>query len=76
MQCTKDQGAEVWGGMGFAVNGHIKLNGNNVLRLKSYAPEVGKVVKVKLETSAGNVAGLHTIRYGYNCGKSMGNTNI
>ena len=58
MQCTKDQGAEVWGGMGFAVNGHINFNGNNVLRLKSYAPEVGKVVKVKLETSAGNVAGL------------------
>ena len=58
MQCTKDQGAEVWGGMGFAVNGQINFNGNNVLRLKSYAPEVGKVVKVKLETSAGNVAGL------------------
>jgi hypothetical protein len=58
MQCTKDQGAEVWGGMGFAVDGHINFNGNNVLRLKSYAPEVGKVVKVKLETSAGNVSGL------------------
>ena len=58
MQCTKDQGAEVWGGMGFAVNGLINFNGNNVLRLKSFAPEVGKVVKVKLETSAGNVAGL------------------
>ena len=26
--------------------------------LKSYAPETGKVVKVKLETSAGNVDGL------------------
>jgi len=58
MQCTKDQGAEVWGGMGFAVDGFINFNGNNVLRLKSYAPEAGKVVKVKLETSAGNVAGL------------------
>ena len=58
MQCTKDLGAEVWGGMGFAVDGFINFNGNNVLRLKSYAPEAGKVVKVKLETSAGNVAGL------------------
>ena len=58
MQCTKDQGAEVWGGMGFAVDGHINFNGNNVLRLMSYAPEAGKVVKVKLETSAGNVSGL------------------
>ena len=58
MQCTKDQGAEVWGGMGFSVDGHINFNGNNVLRLNSYAPEVGKVVKVKLETSAGNVSGL------------------
>ena len=58
MQCTKDQGAEVWGGMGFAVDGFINFNGNNILRLKSYAPEAGKVVKVKLETSAGNVAGL------------------
>ena len=58
MQCTKGQGAEIWGGMGFAVNGYINFNGNNVLRLKSYAPEAGKVVKVKLETSAGNVDGL------------------
>ena len=58
MQCTKDAGAETWGGMGFAVNGVINFNGTNQIRLQSYAPETGKVVKVKLETSAGNVAGL------------------
>ncbi len=58
MQFTKDDGAETWGGMGFAVNGVINFNGTNQIRLQSYAPETGKVVKVKLETSAGNVAGL------------------
>ena len=58
MQFTKDAGAETWGGMGFAVNGVINFNGTNQIRLQSYAPEAGKVVKVKLETSAGNVAGL------------------
>ena len=38
MQCTKDQGAEVWGGMGFAVDGFINFNGNNVLKTKILCP--------------------------------------
>ena len=58
MQCTKTEGAEVWGGMGFAVNGIINFNGTNQIKLNSYAPEAGKVVKVKLETIEGNVDGL------------------
>jgi len=58
-QFTKDSGAEVWAGSGFGVGGgHINFNGTNVLRIKSYAPAAGKTVKIKLETSAGNVAGL------------------
>ena len=53
----KNLGAEVWGGMGIAVD-IIDFNGASQIQIKSYAPEVGKVVKVKLETSAGNVSGL------------------
>ena len=58
MQFTKTDGAEVWGGMGFAVNGVINFNGTNQIKINSYAPEAGKVVKVKLETIEGNVDGL------------------
>jgi hypothetical protein len=58
MQFTKTDGAEVWGGMGFAVNGVINFNGTNQIKINSYAPEAGKVVKVKLETVEGNVDGL------------------
>ena len=58
MQFTKTEGAEVWGGMGFAVDGIINFNGTNQIKINSYAPEVGKVVKVKLETVEGNVDGL------------------
>ena len=58
MQFTKTDGAEVWGGMGFAVNGMINFNGTNQIKINSYAPEAGKVVKVKLETIEGNVDGL------------------
>ena len=58
MQFTKTEGAEVWGGMGFAVNGVINFNGTNQIKLNSYSPEAGKVVKVKLETAEGNVDGL------------------
>ncbi len=58
-QFTKNSGAEVWAGSGFGVNGgHINFNGTNVLRIKSYAPAAGKIVMVKLETSAGNQEGL------------------
>ncbi len=45
MQFTKTDGAEVWGGMGFAVNGMINFNGTNQIKINSYAPEAGKVVK-------------------------------
>mgnify|MGYP001274576627 FL=1 len=58
MQFTKTDGAEVWGGMGFAVDGIINFNGTNQIKINSYAPEAGKVVKVKLETVEGNVDGL------------------
>ena len=58
MQFTKTEGAEVWGGMGFAVDGIINFNGTNQIKINSYAPEAGKVVKVKLETVEGNVDGL------------------
>ena len=58
MQFTKTDGAEVWGGMGFAVDGIINFNGTNQIKINSYAPEAGKVVKVKLETIEGNIDGL------------------
>ena len=58
MQFTKTDGAEVWGGMGFAVDGIINFNGTNQIKINSYAAEAGKVVKVKLETIEGNVDGL------------------
>ena len=58
MQFTKTDGAEVWGGMGFAVDGIINFNGTNQIKINSYAPEAGKVVKVKLETVEGNIDGL------------------
>ena len=58
MQFTKTEGAEVWGGMGFAVDGIINFNGTNQIKINSYAPEAGKVVKVKLETVEGNIDGL------------------
>ena len=57
LQFVKDEGAEVWGGMGIAVD-IIDFDGASQIQIKSYAPEAGKVVKVKLETSAGNVSGL------------------
>ena len=58
MQFSKTDGAEVWGGMGFAVDGIINFNGTNQIKINSYAPEAGKVVKVKLETAEGNIDGL------------------
>jgi hypothetical protein len=58
MQTTKPVGAETWGGTGFGVNGSINFNGTNQIRMKSFAPQAGAVVKVKLETVEGNVAGL------------------
>ena len=52
---VKGQGAETWAGSGFGIEGgYINFNGTNVLRIKSYSPEAGKIVMVKLETSAGN----------------------
>ena len=58
MQTTKPAGAETWGGTGFGVNGSINFNGTNQIRMKSYAPQAGAIVKVKLETVEGNVDGL------------------
>ena len=58
MQTTKPIGAESWGGTGFGVNGSINFNGTNQIRMKSFAPQAGAVVKVKLETVEGNVDGL------------------
>ena len=58
MQTTKPVGAETWGGTGFGVNGSINFNGTNQIRMKSFAPQAGAVVKVKLETVEGNVDGL------------------
>ena len=58
MECVNDAGAETWGGMGFEVDVIDFTGTSSQIRLKSYSPETGKVVKVKLETSAGNVAGL------------------
>ena len=58
MECVKDDGAETWGGMGFEVDVIDFTGTSSQIKLKSYSPEVGKVVKVKLETSAGNVDGL------------------
>jgi hypothetical protein len=58
MQTTKPAGAETWGGTGFGIDGSINFNGTNQIRMRSYAPQAGAVVKVKLETIAGNEAGL------------------
>ena len=41
LQFVKDEGAEVWAGMGFAVD-IIDFNGSSQIHIKSYAPEAGK----------------------------------
>lgn len=57
LEFNKGQGAEVWAGMGFTID-VLEFNDQTSFQLKSYSPEVGKVIKVKLETVQGNVAGL------------------
>ena len=43
--------------MGFTID-VLEFNDQTSFQLKSYSPEVGKVIKVKLETVQGNIAGL------------------
>ena len=57
LEFNKAEGAEVWAGMGFTVD-VLEFDDQTSFQLKSYSPEVGKVIKVKLETVQGNVAGL------------------
>ena len=57
LEFNKSDGAEVWAGMGFTID-VLEFNDQTSFQLKSYSPEVGKVIKVKLETVQGNVAGL------------------
>ena len=57
LEFSKAEGAEVWAGMGFTID-VLEFNEQTSFQLKSYSPEVGKVIKVKLETVQGNVAGL------------------
>ena len=57
LEFNKSEGAEVWAGMGFTID-VLEFNDQTSFQLKSYSPEVGKVIKVKLETVQGNVAGL------------------
>lgn len=57
LEFSKAEGAEVWAGMGFTID-VLEFNDQTSFQLKSYSPEVGKVIKVKLETVQGNVAGL------------------
>jgi hypothetical protein len=54
---NKPEGAQVWAGSGFIID-VLEFNDQTSFQLKSYSPEVGKVIKVKLETVQGNVAGL------------------
>lgn len=57
LEFSKAEGAEVWAGMGFTID-VLEFNDQTSFQLKSYSPEVGKVIKVKLETVQGNIAGL------------------
>ena len=57
LEFNKGQGAEIWAGMGFTID-VLEFNDQTSFQLKSYSPEVGKVIKVKLETVQGNVTGL------------------
>ena len=57
LEFSKAEGAEVWAGKGFTID-ILEFNDQTSFQLKSYSPEVGKVIKVKLETVQGNVAGL------------------
>ena len=54
---NKPEGAQVWAGSGFTID-VLEFNDQTSFQLKSYSPEVGKIIKVKLETVQGNVAGL------------------
>ena len=57
LEFSKAEGAEVWAGMGFTID-VLEFDDQTSFQLKSYSPEVGKVIKIKLETVQGNVAGL------------------
>ena len=59
LQFTKQDASEVWGGIVIGLeNGYIDFNGTNQIKINSYSPETGKVIKIKLETQEGNVDGL------------------
>ena len=57
LEFNKSEGAEVWAGMGFTID-VLEFNDQTSFQLKSYSPQAGKVIKVKLETVQGNMAGL------------------
>ena len=55
-QFIKAAGAEVWGGTFFELNNQvIEFAGSKQLRLKSYSPVAGKVVKLKLENEDASI---------------------
>ena len=52
----KATGAEVWGGTFFELAGQaIEFSGFKTIRIKSYSPAVGKVIKIKLENADASV---------------------
>ena len=51
LEFSKAEGAEVWAGMGFTID-ILEFDDQTSFQLKSYSPEVGKVIKVNLETVA------------------------
>jgi hypothetical protein len=55
-QFIKAIGSEVWGGTFFELMGQaIQFSGLKKMRIKSYSPEVGKVVKLKLENADASI---------------------
>lgn len=55
-QFVKATGAEVWGGTFFELTGKaIEFSGSKSMRFKTYSPEAGKVVKLKLENADASI---------------------
>ncbi|MEP2935247.1 MAG: hypothetical protein ABJM06_05990 [Gilvibacter sp.] len=55
-QLTKSVGAQVWGGTFFELTGQaIEFAGVKKMRLKSYSPTVGSVIKLKLENADASI---------------------
>ena len=57
LQMVKTESSEPWAGIAVDAEGTINFDQHYQLRIKSYSPEAGKVVKVKLETTEGDVEG-------------------